>query len=168
MLLELINKRRIKQILYSAAYMILVLILQDMLFSRIAPLGVKPLFAPAAAVAVGMFGGGVWGGVFGLFLGFFSDMAYGSGITLLALYPAIGFFAGVLARWYVNRRFVAYLFVTAAALLITTVFQMLRLLLMMPECVTALVRTGLLQCLWGLPIAAVLYFPVRAVDRRGI
>ena len=63
MLWDLVNFQKIKRALLYALYMSLVLLVQDALFSNISIFGVRAMFVPAAAVAVGMFEGGVWGAV---------------------------------------------------------------------------------------------------------
>ncbi|HBD86211.1 MAG TPA: hypothetical protein DC001_02145, partial [Clostridiales bacterium] len=69
MLWDLINMDKLRRGLIYAVYMLLVLLLQNAVFSRIVIFGTKAMLVPAAVVAVGMFEGGVWGAVFGLFTG---------------------------------------------------------------------------------------------------
>ena len=89
--------------------MLLCLLAQDSIFASLPLFGVNMFFLPAAAVAIGMFEDGVWGAAFGLVLGFLADISYNNTALFVALFPALGFFAGVLSRWYVNRRLFAYM-----------------------------------------------------------
>ena len=99
MLWDLVNFQKIKRALLYALYMSLVLLVQDALFSNISIFGVRAMFVPAAAVAVGMFEGGVWGAVFSLALGFLADISFGNTALFVALFPCIGFAAGALSRY---------------------------------------------------------------------
>mgnify|MGYP000027866168 CR=1 FL=1 len=170
MLWDLINWQKLKRALLYAIYMALVLLVQDALFSHISILGVRVMLVPAAAVAVGMFEGGVWGAVFSLALGFLADMSYGNTALFVALFPCIGFVSGALSRWLVNRRFFAYLCMALFFLALTALFQMAELLLM-GQNAAELAWVGLWQTLFSLPFAAVLYFPCKSIagarDKKG-
>ena len=119
MLWDLINREKLRRALLYLLYMLLCLLAQDSIFANLRLFGVNMLFLPAAVVAVGMFEDGVWGAVFGLVMGFLADISYDN--TAL--------FSGVLSRWYVNRRFFAYMLVSTLAGAVTAFFQMLGLLL---------------------------------------
>ncbi len=168
MLLDLIDREKLRRCLLYFGYMLAVLLFQNMLFSRIQPLGVKALFVPAAVVAVGMFEGGVWGAVFGLFIGYFADIGFNNSVLFLALFPVVGFFSGVFSRWFVNKRFFAFMIICVAALLFVTFFQMFRLLIFMGQDPGALFKTALIQIIWSLPLSAPLYFPVKTISRKKI
>lgn len=163
MIFDLINRQKLRRCLIYAVYMILTLLAQNVLFSRISILGVKAMFVPAAVVAVGMFEGGVWGAVFGLFTGLFCDMGYGNTALFLWLFPAIGFFAGIVARYYVNKSFFSFLCVSGMAFLFTAFFQSFGLLVFKGQFSMRLVLTGLVQVLFSLPLAAPFYFICRKV-----
>lgn len=74
------------------------------------------MFMPAVVVAIGAFEGGVWGAALGLVTGFLTDISYDNTVLFAALFPAIGFFAGVLTRWFVNASLFAYLVMCLAAI----------------------------------------------------
>ena len=162
MLWDLVNVQKLKRALLYALYMVIVLLLQDALFSRISIFGVRAMFVPAAAVAVGMFEGGVWGAVFSLVLGFLTDISYDNTALFVALFPCIGFAAGALSRYLVNRRFFAYMCLALFALALTAVFQFLGLALE-GHSLPAMAWVGLWQVVFSLPVAAVLYFPCKAI-----
>lgn len=115
MLWDLINREKLRRALLYLLYMLLCLLAQDSIFANLRLFGVNMLFLPAAVVAVGMFEDGVWGAVFGLVMGFLADISYDNTALFTALFPALGFFSGVLSRWYVNRRFFAYMLVSTLA-----------------------------------------------------
>ena len=162
MLWDLVNFQKIKRALLYALYMSLVLLVQDALFSNIPIFGVRAMFVPAAAVAVGMFEGGVWGAVFSLALGFLADISFGNTALFVALFPCIGFAAGALSRYLVNRRFFAYMCLALLALALTAAFQFLGLALE-GQSLPALAWVGLWQVVFSLPAAALLYFPCKAI-----
>lgn len=164
MLWEFVDKNKLRRALLYFAYMFVVLILQSVLFSRIAPLGVKAMFIPAAVVAVGLFDGSVWGVGFGLALGFLADINYDNTALFIILFPILGFFSGVLSRWYVNKTFFAYMIISAGALAITAFCQLFRLLFFLEQDAAALFTTALIQVLWSIPLSAPLYAPVKAIS----
>ena len=167
MFLDLINFSKIRRALVYVLYLIVVLALQGLVFSRITLLGVRALFVPAAAVAVGMLEGGVWGGVFGLVLGFFCDMGFPENTVLFTvLFPVMGFFSGFFVEFFINRRFFSYMCMSLAALLITALCQMLSLWLTCGEGVWSMLITAFLQTLWSLPVAALLYPPAKWIANR--
>lgn len=150
---------RLRRVLLYGLYLFLSLVLQNMVLSYVRPLGVCPFVLPAAVVAVGMFEGASWGAIFALAMGMFADMLFvESTIGFTLLFPMLAFGAGFVSRFFINRRFFGYLAIAAAALLITAVVQMLRVLVA-DAWAPVMLRTVLLQTLWSLPLAALLYFP---------
>ena len=167
MLRDLINLEKIRRALLYLAYIFVAQFFQDTFFSAIPLFGVKMFFMPAAAVAIGAFEGGVWGAAFGLIAGYLTDISYGIVALFTALFPAIGFFAGVLTRWFVNASLFAYLVMCLAAFAVTAAFQILEPLYLGGS-LMALLWTGLVQTVWSLPMAAVLYFPCRAIGQKKV
>ena len=100
-------------------------------------------------------------------MGFLADISYDNTALFTALFPALGFFSGVLSRWYVNRRFFAYMLVSTLAGAVTAFFQMLGLLLRGHD-FGPMLFTAVVQLVWSLPMAAALYFPCRAIARKKI
>lgn len=164
MLKELIGKINFKKInlrrlLLYFLYLFLTLVLQNMVLTHVRPLGVCPFVLPAAVVAVGMFEGATWGAVFALVMGVYADMAFvDTTIGFTLLFPALAFSAGFVAQFFINRRFIGYMIVAAGALLVTSLMQMLWVLVS-DSWSGAMLATALLQTLWSLPLAALLYFP---------
>lgn len=149
----------LRRVLLYLLYLFLTLVLQNMVLTHIRPLGVCPFILPAAVVAVGMFEGSGWGAVFGLAMGLYADMAFvETTVGFALLLPVLAFGAGFVAQFFINRRFVGYMVVAAGALLITSLMQMLWVLVS-DSWSGAMLSTALLQTLWSLPLAALLYFP---------
>jgi hypothetical protein len=164
---DFIDLDKLRRGILYAALLLLFLGFQDLLFSRVAVLGVRSMFVPALVVAVGLFEGGVWGGVFGLFAGLLGDWSFAENTVLFTvLYPMLGFFTGVLAQFLVNRRFFSYFLLSLAALALTAFCQMFRLLLVSGAHYAALLQTAGLQTLWSLPFTAPAYLACKALNRH--
>ena len=189
MFLDLISFDKLKRALLYTALLLGLLTLQNGVFSRVAILGTRPMFLPCFAVAVGMFSGASWGGAFGLLAGIFCDMSFlESSVLFTILLPVLGFAAGVVTQLYFNRRFFAYFFFCAAALLLCALLQCARPLLFsgtvnlsdisdqLQSSATLSIARGtdrlrvmtvaLLQALWSLPFAFLVYFPCKAIGRQ--
>ena len=161
-ILEKINFGKVSR---YALYLIVVLILQNILFTQMRLLGVCPLVLPAVAVAMGMFEGATWGAVFSLVMGIFADMAFiENTIFFTLLFPALSFLAGFVSNYYINRRFFAYMGAAAGGLLITAAAQILKTSAM-DAFSPVMITTGLLQTLWSLPFAALVYYPPSRLSR---
>lgn len=145
--------------MWYAVFLLLTLVLQNMVFPQIRPLGVAPMVLPAAVVAVGMFEGASWGAIFGLVLGMFADMDYVENTVMFTLLlPALAFFAGFVSQFFINRRFFAYMGAAFAACLITAAVQMVGTAASDGWSASMLVTVAL-QTLWSLPPAVLVYFP---------
>ena len=167
MIRDLIDRKKLRRAALYLVYILAAVFLQDTFFGSLRLFGMNMMFLPAAAVAIGAFAGGVWGAAFGVVLGFLADISYGYTALFIALFPVMGFFAGVLTRWYVNASLFAYLVMCFAAFAVTALFQMARPAYESGE-IIVLVRDGLIQCVWSLPMAAALYFPCRDIAKPKI
>ena len=165
MLLDTINIEKVRRAIVYFGVMLIVLLVQNDILSHIAVFGVHALIAPIAVVAVGFFEGGLWGGVFGLFLGMFSDMNLNDAPVLLTVvFPIIGFLSGSLAVLFVNKRFFSFFFVCLAALVLTAVCQMFRFVAIANTNLLPVLATAGLQTLWSLPFTFAIYYPCRRLS----
>lgn len=156
---DFIEKINIGKTLKYLLFMILSLAAQNMLIGQIRIAGVAPMVLPAVAVAMGMFKGATLGPLFSLVMGIFADMSFVEntiGFTLL--FPALSFAAAFMAQFFMNRRFFAFMGLSAAAFLITALFQMLKTAAGDSFC-SEMVVTMLLQTLFSIPFAPLAYLP---------
>lgn len=166
MIADLFDLDKLRRAIIYTAYILVTLLFQTMLFSRITVLGVRAMFVPAAITALGMFEGGEWGGFFGLLCGILLDMSLGTTALFTVLLPIVGFGAGVLGRFVVNRSLFSFLCTALAAFILTAAFQMFRLLVFKGQDAGALMWTALLQTLWSLPLAPPFFYICRALSRK--
>ena len=165
--IELLNMKKIRKAGIYLLCVIVVLGLQNMLLARISFWGVRALMLPALVVAIGIFEGAVWGTVFGLILGWLSDMSFlDSTATYMVLYAVLGFGSGFLTEFFINRRFFSYMLLTLAAGLITAGCQIVPLWIFHSTPLGGLLPTALLQNFWSLFFAVPVYFAVKAIAQR--
>lgn len=156
---EFFTKEKIRKLLLYALYMYLVLAFQNMILPFVRPLDVSPMILPAAVVAVGMFEGATKGAIFGLVMGIFADMSFIESVTTFTmLLPIIGFAMGFVSQFFINKRFFAYMIASLAAFAVTGLVQLVKVLVL-DGWAFSMLTTLVLQALWSLPLAALLYFP---------
>lgn len=161
-LFQLFGWKKLRLFLEYAVYMILVLLLQSLLFSRISIMGVKGFIIPAAAVAAGIYLGGVRGAVFGIFLGLFTDMAFSeTTVMFTVLFPIVGFAAGFAAEFYINKTFFAFMAFSTAAIFVCGLVQMAAALIGGGTELGSAAMTVLLQTLLSFLPVMLLYLPFR-------
>lgn len=164
---DLIRKDRLRSILLLALYLALTLLAQNTLFARLRLWDVRVMILPALMVAVSMFRGPIWGGVFGIFAGFFADMGFPETMMLfLFLLPVIGYVSGMLSEHLLHRGIPAFLLMCLAAGLLTAAAQLFRLWAFHGTPLAPLLLTGLKQALVSLPFMIPFYFISKAVNRR--
>lgn len=156
---DLFTKEKIRKFLLYALYMFLTLGLQNMILPFVRPLDVSPMVLPAAVVAVGMFEGATKGALFGLAMGIFADLNYIESVTTFTLLlPIIGFAMGFVSQFFINKRFFAYMVVCLAAFLVTGLVQLVKVL-GLDGWAFSMLTVLVVQALWSLPFAVLLYFP---------
>ena len=164
---DLFDLQKLRRTVLYLLCILLSVWLQTMVLSRAELLGAKPFFLPVLAVAIGMWEGGVWGGVLGLVLGAYYDLCSAdSTVECMLLCAAFGFLTGMLCDFFLNRRFLACLILAAAALVLTALVQALPLWVFRGAAPDVLFPVALLQALWGLPFAVPVYFIVRRIAGR--
>lgn len=167
MLLDLIDLSKLRRAIVYAVILAVVFAVQDLLVARIPLWGVRPMMIPAAIVAIGLFEGAPWGGLLGLAAGFFFDMGYIEQTVLFTvLLTLIGFFAGVLGKYFFHKGFWSYIVLVLAAMILISAAQMIPFLFFTDTRDATVWRVGLIQTLWSLPWAIPVYFPCRAIAVR--
>lgn len=160
MLLDLVNFEKVRRAIVWFGVMLLVLFVQNEVLAPITVLGTHFFIVPVALAAMAYFEGGVWGCVFGLFLGLFSDMyANGPAVLLTVVFPVLGFLTGTAASYFVNKRFFAFFFVSLGVCFLTAVCQCFRYAVFGGAPLLPLLETVLLQTALGLPFTWLLFGP---------
>ncbi len=163
--LELIDFKKIRKALWYLLCVIITISLQNLLFSRVAIFGVHALFVPVIVIAIGIFEGAVWGAALGLVAGYFCDLTMLESTALfMVLFAVLGFAAGFLTEFLINRRFFSFFVLAIAALLVTAICQIVPLWIFRSTPFLDLLPTVLLQVLWSAPFAVPAYFAVKAIS----
>ena len=180
MLLDLIDLSKLRRAIVYGLMLVVLFILQNLVAARVPIAGVRAMIVPSAVVAVGLFEGGVWGGLVGLVAGIFSDIAYANSVALFTvLLPTAGFFAGVLGKYMLHRGFVSFVALSLLALAVIALCQMFPFLFFLDEDARAfraallgagadwpVWRTGLIQVLYSLILGMVGYVPCKLIASR--
>ncbi len=162
MLNRLIDMGKMRVFLEYAVYLLLAMLLQSLLFSRLSIFSVKGFILPAAAVAAGMFLGGVRGAVFGICLGLFTDLSFTDSTFMYTLvFSILGFGAGFASEFYINKSFFVFMVMSVAAVLLTGLVQLLSAVIfsgaeLLPGLLTVLLQTAL-----SIPPVMLLYLPFK-------
>ena len=162
MLNRLMDLGKMRLFLEYAVYLLLAMLLQSLLFSRLSIFGVKGFILPAAAVAAGMFLGGVRGAVFGICLGLFTDLSFTDSTFMYTLvFSILGFGAGFASEFYINKSFFVFTVMSIAAVLLTGLVQFLSAAIfsgaeLLPGLLTVLLQTAL-----SIPPVMLLYLPFK-------
>jgi hypothetical protein len=169
MFFDLIDLSKLRRAIVYALVFVVLFILQDLFLARVTLFGVSAMLIPSAVVAVGLWEGGVWGGLVGLFAGYFADMGYSEQLIMFTvLFCAMGFFSGVLGRYLLHRGFVSYMALLAVMLSVLTLCQVFPFLFFTDTAPWPVWRTGLLQVLWSLVWAMPLYFPFKSIANHSL
>ena len=158
--------RRTRRGVIYAAVLVVFLSLQNVVFSHITVFGIHSMFMPALVAACALMEGAERGGYFGLAAGILCDLFYASQSMLFTLlFPILGFLIGLLADFYLNRRFFCYAIFAALALFISAVAQIFSLLLAGQSAGRLwLIAVG--QTLWSLPFIVPCYYVCKLIPRR--
>ena len=162
MLNRLIDMGKMRVFLEYAVYLLLAMLLQSLLFSRLIIFGVKGFILPAAAVAAGMFLGGVRGAVFGICLGLFTDLSFTDSTFMYTLvFSILGFGAGFASEFYINKSFFVFMVMSVAAVLLTGLVQLLSAAIFSGAELLPGLKTVLLQTALSIPPVMLLYLPFK-------
>ena len=162
MLNRLMDLGKMRVFLEYAVYLLLAMLLQSLLFSRLIIFGVKGFILPAAAVAAGMFLGGVRGAVFGICLGLFTDLSFTDSTFMYTLvFSILGFGAGFASEFYINKSFFVFMVMSIAAVLLTGLVQFLSAAIFSGAELLPGLKTVLLQTVLSIPPVMLLYLPFK-------
>ena len=162
MLNRLIDMGKMRVFLEYAVYLLLAMLLQSLLFSRLSIFGVKGFILPAAAVAAGMFLGGVRGAVFGICLGLFTDLSFTDSTFMYTLvFSILGFGAGFASEFYINKSFFVFMVMSIAAVLLTGLVQLLSAAIFSGAELLPGLKTVLLQTALSIHPVMLLYLPFK-------
>ena len=169
MLLEIIDLDKLRRGILYAVIMLCILMVQEMVLSRISLFGVHALIVPIFPVCVGILQGGWWGMLFGLASGMLCDCMFAeTRVLFTVLLPFLGFMATAAERFLISRKLVAVFTASVCALLFTAALEIVRMLVLYEASAAALIKTGLLQTLYAVPFIFAIYFPCRALSRRSL
>ena len=161
-MLNRIDFKKLRVFLEYAVYLLLAMLLQGLLFSRLSIFGVKGFVLPAAVVAAGMYLGGVSGAVFGICLGLVTDMSYTeSSFMYTIVFALIGFGAGFASEFYINKSFLVFMVMSVIAVLLSGLAQYLAAVIFGGAELVQGIVTVLLQTALSIPPMALLYLPFR-------
>ncbi len=161
-MLNRIDFKKLRVFLEYAVYLLLAMLLQGLLFSRLSIFGVKGFVLPAAVVAAGMYLGGMRGAVFGICLGLVTDMSYTeSSFMYTIVFALIGFGAGFASEFYINKSFLVFMVMGVIAVLLSGLAQYLAAVIFGGAELVQGIVTVLLQTALSIPPMALLYLPFR-------
>lgn len=161
-MLNRIDFEKLRVFLEYAVYLLLAMLLQGLLFSRLSIFGVKGFVLPAAVVAAGMYLGGMRGAVFGICLGLVTDMSYTeSSFMYTIVFALIGFGAGFASEFYINKSFLVFMVMSVIAVLLSGLAQYLAAVIFGGAELVQGIVTVLLQTALSIPPMALLYLPFR-------
>ena len=143
--LDLINLKKIRRAVICVLCIIAALWIQIMVLARVDIAGAKPMILPGLL---------------------YDRCCVGSAALYLVLFAAFGFFAGVLAEYLLNRRFLSFFILSAAALVVTALCQIIPMWLFHDAMLGPLLAIGAKQTLWSLPLTVPVYFAAKGISKR--
>ncbi len=162
MLLDLINIQRVRRAFVYFGFILAALLVQNSILDKITILGVKAMFLPVVAVAIGFFEGGIWGVIFGLVLGMFTDISLGESAVLFTVFmPLMGFAAGTLTTFFLTKRFFAFFIISFCALVLAAVLESFGIIVFSETDNIKVLITAGLQVLWSVPMIFIVYYPAK-------
>ena len=165
--LELIDFKKVRKALWYILCVIISISLQNLLFARVEIFGAKAFFVPVIVIAIGVFEGAVWGASLGILAGYLCDLTVlDSTVMYLVLFAAMGFAAGFLTEFVINRRFFSCFVLSLSALIITAFCQIIPLWVFKSTPLGSIMPTFLLQILWSCPFTLPAYFAVKAINAK--
>jgi dolichyl-phosphate-mannose--protein O-mannosyl transferase len=163
---DLINLEKIRRATVYLLLLVAAFFLQNIILARIPIYGVKAMVLPLFPCVVGFFSGGVWGALFGLLTGIFTDMNLERDAVLMTvLFPVFGFLSGALPMFFISRRVFSFFVIGLVALALTAFCQLFPYLVFYDAAPAPLFITAGLQTALSLPFIFVFFYPIRAVSK---
>lgn len=131
--------------------------LQELLFSRLRPLGVVPVLLPVAMTALAALEGPAAGAGFGIAVGAVSMFLDGAGPWVILLFCLGGLIAGLLARYVLSRSFLGCAVCSLGALALRMAWLVLTHWLRGAAPLPVLLRVGGLELLWTMLLCPLVY-----------
>ena len=164
LLFDLIEINKLKRAVVYVFFLIISMWLQTMIFARISFFGAKVMFIPIVVASIAAMEGGVWGVAFGVAAGLALDMStLSSTVLFLVLCAIIGFGCGVLMDYYLNRRFVSFLILSAIVCVLTAICQIIPVWIFKGARLGDLVPIAALQAVLSVPFAVPAYFAAKRI-----
>ncbi len=155
----------LKKGLLRLLLLLLLYFLQADVFPHLRVLGVCPLPLPLAAVAIGLFEGGLTGGLWGLLAGVLCDLATGNSFAFTLLLCCAGFFAGFLGEFIMARSLPSLLLLGAVAELLSGLILQVPVLLAGSAPAASLALSLGVGILYSLLFTLLVYPAVRGLSR---
>ena len=169
MLLEIIDLDKLRRGILYTLIMLAVLAVQEMVLSRISLFGVKAFIVPIFPVAVAVLQGGWWGLGFSLACGMLCDtMLAETRVLFTMLLPALAFMATAAEKFLISRRLVAVFTASVCALFLTAFMQGLRVVVLYDAQFLPVLRSAVLQVIYGVPFIFPIYYACRALSERAL
>lgn len=159
------NVKKLLRALCRILLLLILYVLQTDVFTHLTIRGVCPLLLPLAAVGFGIFEGGKRGGLWGLAAGLLCDISTGYACTFTILLTLVGFFTGFLAEFVLARGFPSFFAVSFATLLLSSLAELLPLLLAQKTALDLLAISVLIRILYSLLFVLPVYWCVRGISR---
>ncbi len=158
------NKEKGRRLSLNALFLIVLYILQAFVFPRITVLGAKPLIIPVAVIGVGFFGGGIWGGVFGIFAGILCDTAFNSRVFFTLVLPLFGLASGLISEYMLLPGILSYLISAFSGLIVISFLQTFPIIAFQKNNPLVIGRVVLPQIAYSLIFVFILYYPIRWIS----
>ena len=138
-----------------------------MLFATLKIFGAGLMIMPMYIAAIGLYEGGVWGGILGILGGMMIDISTSeTGFAFMFLFMAVGFFVGWFTEFFINRRFYSFMIVALLAGLFIAVCRMISPWIFKGGSFTAVLFIAVKQAVFSLIFAVPSYFFVGLVSRQ--
>ncbi|MCQ2406593.1 MAG: hypothetical protein MJ067_05210 [Oscillospiraceae bacterium] len=167
LLSEIISRRTLLKFIIYLFGLYVTVILQLMLLASVKVFGAGLMIVPMYIAAIGLFEGGVWGGIFGILAGMMTDIGYSdSTVMFLFLFTIVGFFVGYFAGFFINRRFYSFMILALLAGLFVAAFRMISPWIFKSGSFGEVFSIAIKQAVFSIIYAVPSYFFAGAVSRR--